>query len=154
MTTFRPDDPARPGDPREDAARRRAQQALTVVVASMAGALVIIGVVLALIGAELATPEWWMLAVVGGASVVAWVLAATVKAPQTSAPAVAAQTTTILRVAVLEFPALLGMVLAFLSDPFNLLVYLVPAVFSLVGIWLFARPSVVMDQIDRSAQTR
>ena len=52
MSTFRPDDHSRPTDPAEAQARAAVVRTLTVLVGAMAGALVVMGVVLAVIGAE------------------------------------------------------------------------------------------------------
>ena len=111
-------------------------QSLSIVVASMAGGLVMMGLVLVLLGAELVVPETWMLGVLG-AAVLASLAAVLLVRPRDVHSGV------ILRVALLEAPAIMGMALAFVSSPTNLVVYLLPAAFSLVAIWLYARPSVV-----------
>ena len=51
------------------------------------------------------------------------------------------QSLVILRAAILEAPAMLGLALAFVSQPMSLLPYLLPALFALAGLWLFARTS-------------
>jgi hypothetical protein len=139
-----------PGAPEAGSPQWRAS--MSIVVGAMAGSLVAMGAVLGLLGAELATPETWMLALVTLATVAAWAAVLLVLRPRGPGPSIAAaQTTVILRVAVLEAPALLGLVLAFLAEPTNLLLYLLPAAFSLLGIGLFARPQVVLDQLSRAA---
>lgn len=126
-------------------------QPLNIIVLAMAGSLVMLGIVLAVLGAELTVPETWMLLVVAVATLGAWALVlllpTTPPRPGGSVSA-AVQTLTILRVAVLEAPAILGLALAFVSMPTNLTIYLLPALFSLGGIFLFARPSVVRDRVE------
>ena len=125
-------------------------QVLTIMVASMAAAVVLLGVVLAVVGAELASPEPWMLLVVATATAGAWAFTALRSVPRSpggGAPAV--QSLVLLRSATLEAPALVGLALAFLSEPPNLTVYVLPALFSLAGMWLFARPGVVRARLAR-----
>ena len=131
----------------------RSLHPLAVVVAAMAGGLVMLGVVLVLIGAQLETPSAWQLAVVALTTLGAWALAMAAPVPRQSGMPLAAQVQpfVILRAAVLETPAMVELVLAFLSQPINLLVYLLPALFSLAGLWLFARPSVVARRLSRAS---
>ena len=126
---------------------------VAVVVAAMAGGLVMLGVVLVLIGARLETPPAWQLVVVALTTLGAWALALAAPVPRQSGMPLAAQVQpfVILRAAVLETPAMVGLVLALVSQPMNLLVYLLPALFSLAGLWLFARPSVVARRLSRAS---
>ncbi|WP_130014295.1 hypothetical protein [Serinicoccus sediminis] len=126
---------------------------IAVVVAAMAGGLVMLAVVLVLIGARLETPPAWQLLVVGLTTLGAWALALGAPVPRRSGMPLAAQVQpfVILRAAVLETPAMVGLVLAFVSQPMNLLVYLLPALFSLAGLWLFAHPSVVARRLSRAS---
>lgn len=126
-------------------------QPVALLVSTMAGALVMIGVVLAILGAELVVPESWMLAVVAAATVVVWGLVLVIPVPRAQggqSPAGLVQTMTVLRVSLLEAPAILGLALAFVSQPTNLTIYLLPALFALGGIVLFARPSVVRARVE------
>lgn len=161
MTVFRPDDhtsheptgPTGPTDPAEEAGRRQVRLTMTIYVAAMAGALVIFGIVLSFISTDLSTPEWWMLAAVGGLTVAAWLAVLGIRPQRAQGTPLPqrAMATLILRVALLEAPAIVGLVLFFVSQPFNLLVYLLPALFSLAGIWLFARPGKVLDEVSRAS---
>ncbi|MGO0576936.1 hypothetical protein [Ornithinimicrobium panacihumi] len=126
---------------------------LAIMIASMAGALVLIGVVLAVLGAELVAPPTWVLLVLGLACAAALAIVVLMPVPRAiPGQPVRARvlTTCILRVTVLEAPAILGLALTILGDPMSLLTYLLPAMFSLVGIWLFARPSVVRARLERA----
>ncbi|WP_298750334.1 hypothetical protein [uncultured Serinicoccus sp.] len=136
-----------------DEQHRDALRPLTIVVAAMGGGLVMLAVVLVLIGARLETPALWQLLVVGLATVGAWVLAVAAPIPRQSGMPLLAQVQpfVVLRAAVIEAPAMVGLVLAFVNQPMNLLVYLLPAVFSLAGLWLFARPSVVVRRLSRAS---
>lgn len=150
MTSFSPD---RHGGTPEAEAHRRALRTGNILVGAMALALVVLGAVLAMIGTELATPETWMLGLVVVATVAAW--GAVLAPPQRRGPGSAllanVHTTVVLRVALLEAPAILGFALAFLASPPNLLLYAVPAAFSLLGIALFARPRLVLEQLSAAA---
>lgn len=150
MTSFSPD---RHGDTPEAEAHRRLLQTLNILVGAMAGALVVMGAVLLAIEAELATPETWMLGLVVLATVAAWgaVLALPQRGGPDSALLANVHTTVILRVALLEAPAILGFALAFVASPPNLLLYAIPAAFSLLGIALFARPRLVLQQLSAAA---
>ncbi|GAA4883354.1 hypothetical protein [Serinicoccus chungangensis] len=141
-----------PGAP-VDEGHRQALRPLAVVVAAMAGGLVMLAVVLVLVGARLETPDTWQLVVVGLATLGSWGLALAAPLPRPSGPPTPAQvqTSVVLRAAILEAPAMIGLVLAFVSQPLNLLVYLLPALFSLGGLWLFARPSVVARRLSRAS---
>jgi hypothetical protein len=129
-----------------------------LVVGSMATALVILGGVLVLIGAQLLTPPLWMLLVVLAATAGAWLLV--VAGPVPSLPDARTSTAgvvtpvVIMRAALLEAPAVLGLVLAFVSDPVNLTVYVVPALFAVAGMWLFARPGVVRSRVEQDRYLR
>ncbi|ANS80584.1 hypothetical protein SGUI_3188 [Serinicoccus hydrothermalis] len=126
---------------------------LAIMVGAMAGGLVLIGVILALIGGVLETPSTWALLVVAAATLAAWALVLVMPVPRPSdgipSPA-AVSPVVVVRAAVLEAPAILGLVLFFI-DRQTLLVYALPAVFSVAGMWLFARPSVVAQRISRGA---
>ena len=147
MTSSQPD----PFAPDENGRPHPWVRSLNIIVGAMAASLVVLGVVLVVLGAELAAPEPWLLGLVTLATVGAWGAVLAMRPTRQPGPAsvAAVQTTVILRVALLEAPALLGLVLAFLADPLNLLLYVLPAVFSLAGIALFARPGVVIRQINR-----
>ena len=159
MTVFQPDDPrssatspGRTGP--EDAHARAFDRVQGVMVAAMAAALVLMGIVLPIIGAELVTPDpLWPLWVVLAATVLSYALVLFLPAPRSphGHPAAAAQTLLILRAAILEAPAILGFALSLITSPPSLLVYLLPAGFALAGIWLFARPSVVRARVSRAA---
>lgn len=131
---------------------RPREQALLFVVSAMAGAVLLMGPVLLVLGAELVSPPLWMLLVVVVATAGAW--AATLLLP---APAglrdgdidSVVHTLTLVRAALLEAPAMLALALAFVATPVNLTIYLVAALFALAGLWLFARPSAVRAQIER-----
>ncbi|WP_131105278.1 hypothetical protein [Ornithinimicrobium sufpigmenti] len=163
MTSFQPDRYPASFDPRQEDIPAPLLRSLNIMVAAMATALVALGVVLAVIGGELVTPDLWMLALVALATVGAWglVLVLPVRLPRSNGGDVrggpgsphgaTVEAAVMVRVAVLEAPALLGIALAFLSHPVNLLVYAVPAAFSLLGIWLFARPRVVLERLSRGA---
>lgn len=163
MTSFHPDRHPASFGPHSEDIPRPVLTSISIVVAALAGALVAMGIVLVVLGAELVTPEPWMLGLVAVATVIAWglVLALPVKPSSTDSGQVGSgptnslaprvQATVMLRVALLEAPALLGFALAVLSAPVNLLVYALPAAFSLLGIWLFARPRVVLDRLSRAA---
>jgi hypothetical protein len=126
---------------------RTSDQPINVVVGAMAAGLVLMGVVLALVGGRLVMPPAWMLAVVAAATVAAWAMVALGPAPRAGAggapPAGVLQSLVLLRAALLESPALVGLALGFVADPVNLTVYVLPAIFALGGLWLFARPGVV-----------
>jgi hypothetical protein len=125
-------------------------QVLTIMVAAMAGALVLLGAVLVIAGAQLAAPPLWMLLVVTVATAGAWALAvlpSASRSPGGGTPALQALVVT--RAAALEAPALIGLALAFVAQPVNLTVYLLPALFALAGMWLFARPGAVRARLAR-----
>lgn len=161
MTSFRPDRHPASFGPHPEDIPRPVLTSISIVVAALAGALVIMGIVLLLLGAELVTPEPWMLGLVAVATVIVWGLVLAlpvgpsrsrqVGSGSTGSLGPRVQATVMLRVALLEAPALLGFALAVLSAPVNLLVYALPAAFSLLGIWLFARPRVVLDRLSRAA---
>ncbi|QFG69040.1 hypothetical protein [Ornithinimicrobium pratense] len=123
------------------------------MVSAMAGALVVMGVVLVVLGGELVTPELWALGLVILATVAAWGVVLMLPARRGSSGSFgpALQAMVMLRVALLEAPAILGLILAFLNNPVNLLVYALPATFSLAGILLFARPRVVLNRLSAVA---
>lgn len=129
-------------------------QPVTVLLAAMAGALVLLMVVLVLVGAELTAPPLWMLAVVAVATAGAWAAAVLAPVPRTqlrdSPSAGALLPVVMVRASGLEAPAVLGLVLAFVSEPTNLTIYLLPALFSLAGMWLFARPGAVRARLSRA----
>ncbi|MFX0537795.1 hypothetical protein ACQBAT_10525 [Ornithinimicrobium sp. Y1847] len=135
------------GDQGQHAAQDRSAG---LVVATMAGALVIFGVMLAVLGAELATPEAWMLAAVAVFTLLSWGLVRFLPPPPGAPQAGAVMPLVVLRAAILEAPAMIGIGLAFAADPPNLLVYLLPAMFALAGLWMFARPSVVRSHLDKA----
>lgn len=153
MTYFRPDEPARSttSTSSQTPSPGPALDPMAILVAAMAGALVMLALVLVVIGAELVVPEAWILITVAVATVAAWAMVILVPVARrgTSEEAVVSSTV-ILRTAVLEAPAILGLSLAFVSSPMSLLPYLLPAVFSLAGLWLFARPSVVRARVASS----
>lgn len=153
MTSFQPDHHHLAGSrPTPQSPPREFMRSLNILVGAMAGALVILGVVLIVIGAELATPEIWMLALVVAATVLAWgALLVLPRGRGQASPRLALQATVMLRVAVLEAPAILGFALAFVATPVNLLLYAPPAAFALLGIWLFARPGHVLNQVSGAA---
>lgn len=143
-----------PGAPTHDPNDAAALRPLTILVSAMAGGLVMLAVVLALLGAQLETPETWMLLVVGVTTIGAWALALGSPVPkvaQSMPLAAQVRPLVVLRAAVLEAPAIIGLVLAFMSQPINLLVYVLPALFSVAGLLLFARPSVVAQRVSRGA---
>lgn len=153
MTSFPPDRSRARLDPGTEDLPTSVITTLNLMVAAMAGALVMLGLVLVLLGAELVTPDVWVLIVLGVVTAAAWGGAALLpvrRAPGT-APAHTLRATVMLRVALLEAPALLGVALALVGDPVSLLTYTLPAAFSLVGIWLFARPRAVLDRLNRAA---
>lgn len=129
-----------------------AERALWFIVASMAFALVLFAVVLWLIGGELHTPPLWMLLVVVAATAAAWLLVVVSPVPETggsTSTMAVVQPVVLMRISLLEAPAIVALVLAFLAEPTNLTIYLVAALFALGGIWLFARPSVVRARVER-----
>lgn len=132
-------------------ARHQTDRPLTIMVAAMAGGLVLLGVVLAVVGAELVTPPAWMLLVVAAATAGAWALAVLAPVPHAAATgaAPALQSLVVLRAAVIEVPAIVGLALAFVAQPPNLTVFVLPALFALAGMWLFARPGAVRARLAR-----
>jgi hypothetical protein len=143
--THSPASPGRPGPPSD--------QTITMVVAAMAGGLVLMGVVLTLAGGRLVMPPAWMLAIVVAATAAAWTMVALGPLPRAGAggapPAGVLQSLVLLRAALLEGPALVGLALGFVADPTNLTVYVLPAIFALGGLWLFARPAAVRHRLGR-----
>lgn len=137
--------PANPQSP-SDGARRT----LAVLVGSYALALVTLGVVLALLGAELASPPLWMVVTVLLATIAVWALAAVLPVSRAGSVASVTMRLTILRMALLEAPAILGFALAFVSSPTNLLIFVLPTIFALGGMWLLARPSVVLARVENA----
>ncbi|SOC55319.1 hypothetical protein [Ornithinimicrobium cerasi] len=135
-----------------------AERALRTIVASMALGLVLIGVVLVLIGAELLTPPLWMLLVVALATAGAWLLVVLSPVPTATAPGASTtavvQPVVVMRTSLVEAPAILGLILAVVSDPMNVTVYVIPAMFALAGMWLFARPSVVQRRVEQERVLR
>ncbi|GGK63869.1 hypothetical protein [Ornithinimicrobium pekingense] len=126
---------------------------LSLLVASMAGGLVLLGAVLVLAGGRLAMPPAWMLLVVAAATAAAWIMVAFGPVPGTGAggapPAGVLQSLVLLRAALLEGPALVGLALGFVAEPTNLTIYVLAAVFALGGMWLFARPAAVRNRLQR-----
>lgn len=140
--------------PRHDSAhqdRVHAQQLLTanLVVGAMAAALVLLGIVLLTIGITPHSEVSWTLALVAAATLLSWVLVLVMPVPTVDPPvqASALMPTLMVRVTLLEFPALLGVMMCFLDPQANLLNYLLPAVFSLLGLYLFGRPSVIIAKM-------
>ncbi|OLT45012.1 hypothetical protein BJF86_10180 [Serinicoccus sp. CNJ-927] len=126
---------------------------LTIMVGAMAGALVVIGVVLTFLGAEMAVPSTWVLLVVAAATLGAWALVLVMpppRAPQGASLAAAVSPVVVFRAAVLEAPAIIGLMLFFIDGP-SLLIYALPAIFAIAGMVLFARPSVVARRLSRAA---
>jgi hypothetical protein len=123
-------------------------QPLGLLVGAMAGTLVLLGVVLAVIGAELLTPPAWMLLVVAAATAGAWTVAglAPVRRPGAGGDG-GLHPLVLVRAAVLEAPAFVGLALSFLSDPMNLTIYVLPALLAVAGLWLFARPGAVRARL-------
>lgn len=144
MTSFTPDGPSA-----HQTSGPRGLDPMAIVVAAMAGALVMLGLILPIVGAEPVMPETWMLVAVGLATLAAWALVIFLPLPRRSPSREGlVQSLVILRAAILEAPAMLGLALAFVSQPMSLLPYLLPALFALAGLWLFARPSVVRARVD------
>jgi hypothetical protein len=144
--------PAASTSPGADPTRR----AQTFLVAAMASGLVVIGLALTTLGAELTTPPGWMLGVLAAAVLGSWALVVVVLVPGRpgAAATIPAQALLMVRLAVLEAPAFAGLALAFLAEPPNLSTYLLPATFSLVGIALFATPGRVRQVVGGGAAAR
>ncbi|WP_151526267.1 hypothetical protein [Serinicoccus kebangsaanensis] len=126
---------------------------LSIMVGAMAGGLVVMALVLWLIGADLEAPSAWTLLVVGVATVCAWALVLVMpvaRGPGGTPTAALVTPTVVFRAAVLEAPAILGLILFFV-DRQTLLIFALPALFSIAGMWLFARPTVVARRINRVA---
>lgn len=133
--------------------QRSSDQPLTMMVGAMAGGLVLLGVVLALTGARLESPPGWMLIVVLAATAAVWAVVVLGPVPRAGAggahPAGALQSLVLLRAALLEGPALVGLALGFVADPANLTIYVLPAIFALGGLWMFARPAAARRRLER-----
>jgi hypothetical protein len=133
-----------------------AERALWFIVASMAFALVLFGVVLWLIGAELHMPPLWMLLVVIAATIAAWLLVVVSPVPGSGRGTTAlsvVQPVVLMRISLLEAPAIVALIFAFLAEPTNLTIYVIAALFALGGMWLFARPSVVRARVERDLRS-
>ena len=151
MSIFEPDDLRSAGPARPPAG----EQALVILFGAMASALVVLGVILPLIGHELVVPDpIWTLVVVLAATAAAWGAVLILGVPRATTPASPAQRVQalmILRLAILEAPAIVGLAFSFVTGPPSLLVYVIPAMFALAGMWLLGRPSVVREAVSRAA---